>query len=252
MEGKKLISIKVSTILIIAIIIILILIGILLFLKHTNSNKAENMISNTSINTTNTENTLNSTSSTNMISNSIDNASIISSRYEEIDNNLNGIDVLFVTDALNNGDDTYTLQGVIYTQYTLSQTELDEIILEKQLEVNGTFLNLQETDGNYSLVDNTGTVVYHIVKNSDNSYYLESPTEISNVWKLTDDYMEITVLADTPCSLLDGSTTTVSEYFSDYTSDLPTNTTNPNSQNCYTFNFENGICTEIVNALTNM
>ena len=106
MEGKKLISIKVSTILIIAIIIILILIGILLFLKHTNSNKAENMISNTSINTTNTENTLNSTSSTNMISNSIDNASIISSRYEEIDNNLNGIDVLFVTDALNKVWDT--------------------------------------------------------------------------------------------------------------------------------------------------
>ena len=127
MEGKKLISIKVSTILIIA----LILIGILLFLKHTNSNKAENTISNTSINTTNTENTLNSTSSTNMISNSIDNASIISSRYEEIDNNLNGIDVLFVTDALNNGDDTYTLQGVIYTQYTLSQTELDEIICRR-------------------------------------------------------------------------------------------------------------------------
>lgn len=249
MEGKKLISVKVSTLLLIAIIIILILIGILFFIQYIN--KGDDT-SQSNVNSTIDENTSNTNSTANTVSNSIDNPSVISTQYEEITSNLDGIDVLFVTDALNNGDDTYTLQGVIYTQYTLSQTELDEIILEKQLEVNGTFLNLQETDGNYSLVDNTGTVVYHIVKSSDDSYYLESPTEISNVWKLTDDYMEITVLADTPCSLLDGSTTTVSEYFSDYTSDLPTNTTNPNSQNCYTFNFENGICTEIVNALTSM
>ena len=157
MEGKKLISIKVSTILIIAVIIILILIGVLLFLQHTNSNKGDNRDKTTNIlatNTQNDENTTNTNSSTNSISDSVDNSSIVSNRYEEIRNDLDGIDVLFVTDALDNGDATYTLQGVIYTQYTLSQSELDEIILEKQLEVNDTFLNLQESDGNYFLIDN--------------------------------------------------------------------------------------------------
>lgn len=255
MEGKKLISIKVSTILIIAVIIILILIGVLLFLQHTNSNKGDNRDKTTNIlatNTQNDENTTNTNSSTNSISDSVDNSSIVSNRYEEIRNDLDGIDVLFVTDALDNGDDTYTLQGVIYTQYTLSQSELDEIILEKQLEVNDTFLNLQESDGNYFLIDNTGTVTYNIVRNGDDSYYLESPSQISDVWKLTDKYMEITVSADTPCSVLYDDTSTVSEHFSNYTSDLPTDTTNPNYQNCYTFHFENDNCTEVVNALTSI
>ena len=248
MEGKKLISVKVSTLLLIAIIIILILIGILFFIQYIN--KGDDT-SQSNVNSTIDENTSNTNSTANTVSNSIDNPSVISTQYEEITSNLDGIDVLFVTDALDNGDDTYTLRGVIYTQYTLSEDEFDQIVFDKQLEINNEFLDLQNTNNEYSLVDDSGNVIYNIVKNNDDTYYLESASQSSNVWKLTDDYMEITASSDTPCSIIESGTTTVSDWFGNYSSDLPSNTTNPDSKYCYTFNFENDNCTEVINVNTN-
>ena len=133
----------------------------------------------------------------------------------------------------------------------MSKDEFDQIVFDKQLEINNEFLDLQNSNNEYSLVDDSGNVIYNIVKNNDDTYYLESASQSSNVWKLTDDYMEITVSSDTPCSIIESGTTTVSDWFGNYSSDLPSNTTNPDSKYCYTFNFENGNCTEVINVNTN-
>ena len=54
-------------------------------------------------------------------------------KYSEITKELDGIDVLFVTDAIENPDNTYTLKGVLYTKFTLTKSELEDAVK------NGTY-----------------------------------------------------------------------------------------------------------------
>ena len=47
-------------------------------------------------------------------------------KYTQITGELDGIDVLYVTDVVKEGNN-YTLKGVIYTQYTMSAKEVQKV-----------------------------------------------------------------------------------------------------------------------------
>lgn len=125
-------------------------------------------------------------------------------KYTKITEDLEEIDVLYVTDVINNND-TYTLRGVLYTRYTLSNEELQKILNKGTMKINDKNYTIKNSkDSNeYDLYElNSESPLYKIKQINSNSYYLEAQSQISDVWKLTDEYREITVSSNTKCSMV--------------------------------------------------
>lgn len=178
--------------------------------------------------------------------------------YEEIATEFDGIDCLYVTDVVKENN-LYTLKGVVYTQYTISKTELDNA-LKKGFKLNGDNFLVDEigtdTDEYGLYKDAAGDFeVYRIKKINDDKYYLEAQAQISNVWKLTDRYMEITLDGDIPCLYnynYEGEETTVQEVFDNYGKHEARETTNPADGYTFTFEFKNGKCVKIIDYMTSV
>ena len=178
-------------------------------------------------------------------------------KYTEITGELEGIDVLYVTNVEKNND-TYTLKGVVYTQYSLSESELQKVINKGTMEINNKSYKIKSNSNanEYDLYDSTQNEIYYKIKQSDkDKYYLEAQSQISDVWKLTNDYKEINVPKDTKCSMLfdyDENYNTVEDVFNNFNEEKPTETTNPNAKRTFKFKFQNGKCIEVINTFTSV
>lgn len=178
--------------------------------------------------------------------------------YEIITKELEGIDVLFVTDAIENSNNTYTLKGVIYTQYTISYKELSEILEKGSMTIESEEYTIKKNDneGGYDLLKKDDEYVRYKLKEINyNEYYLESQAQIMNNWKLTDEYKEITVSNDTKCDMAfdyEEKYNTVEDVFNNFERTKPLETKNPDSEKTFIFKFENNKCVEIINVLTSI
>lgn len=171
----------------------------------------------------------------------------IPDNYTEITDNLKNLDVLYVTNV-SKSKNNYTLEGVIYSQYTISNTDYEKIINDEQMDVNGITYSVKKDDesGEYGLYEeDQDTPSYLLKKKNTRTYYLEAQAQIRNVWKLTDNFRKIT---------LDGNlevendyteeTSTVKDTFKDFEAKEAEETTNPSPT--YTFSFEDGKCIKVV------
>lgn len=126
---------------------------------------------------------------------------------------------------------------------------------------------MQIDDKEYSIIKNEQDGVYELyakgeedarfkIKPKDSeSYYLETQAQISNNWKLTSEYKEITLAKDVKCSMLfdtEEKYNIVEDVFNNLIEVEPKETRNPERGRTFIFKFENGKCVEVVNVLTSM
>lgn len=175
-------------------------------------------------------------------------------KYADITKELEGIDVLYVTDV-EKIDSEYILKGVIYTEYTISKNELNRIVSKGKMTLDGKEYTLKKVKNEEELKANSiyglsDGYRYIAKKENSNLYYLYSITQISDVWKLTNDFRQIKVSEN--LIVVDDYTeekTTVKKEFNNFkNSKKAKNETNPSP--AYKFEFKNGKCTKIIRATT--
>ena len=172
--------------------------------------------------------------------------------YKEITKELEGIDVLYVTEAIKNNDDTYTLKGVIYTQKTFTNEEVENAMKKGIFTFEGEDYIIEEENGRYNLYPKSKEYICAslIIKDLD-KYYIETATDISHNWMKTNEYRKITVNSDLKCEdAYTEEVTTVKENFKDYKKVEPEDSTHPNNDRTYTFEFKDGKCVKVVNTTT--
>lgn len=232
MEEKK--TIKIGLVpMIIVIVLILAIVVIAYYMGTKNVNKQNEV---------------------NVVKNSIqEEFSVIEEEKEsepesEVETEFEDNEIYYITEAIKNLDNTYTLKYTIYDEYEITENEFK---LGK-VKLNGKEYKIQKNEnGEYVLVsvkDNTES--HYNVKQKNNSYYVESNTEFSTVYKLTNKNGEIKVSGDLKCEYgdLDVKETTVSEYFDKFEKREPVDTTNPSG--AFIFIFENDECKKIVEIVT--
>ena len=184
------------------------------------------------------------------------------SKYEKITEELNGIDVLYVTDVIDNKD-SYTLRGVIYTQYLLSNSEFEQIIENGSMTLEGSKYIIEKVTSSddyyenyqfYLFPEGENYPVFKVNRASGKGYYIETILyEVPDVWKLTDRYKEITITKDLKCKMeseRDEGYKLVTDVFKNYKSSTPENTIRPDKDKTFTFKFENGKCVELISEFT--
>lgn len=179
--------------------------------------------------------------------------------YKEITKKLEGIDGLYVTDVIKNKNKTYTLKGVIYSQYKLTHDELRKIQDKGKMKINDIeyIVSQDEEDPTiYNLIykdDKEEFVNYQIKPLNNNEYFLECWSNISDVWELTDEYRQITIPADNSCKVIhefgeETEKSTVEKEFGNYKKKEPKETANPYM--IYNFEFKNGKVVEVYSLRT--
>lgn len=263
MEEKKSLKISLSTLLLLFAIIVIVVMGYFIYKFYNEKITATEEITNLNNQISSLESTVNRLQETiNNVSTTINNSQnnnteTSDNKYTEINDNLEGIDVLYVTNVVNNNN-TYTLRGVLYTQYTLSNAELQQIINKGSMKINNEnyIIKNSETSNEYDLYEsNAENPLYKIKQTNSNNYYLEAQAQISDVWKLTNKYKEITVSNDTKCSMVfdyEEKYNTVEDVFKNFEETKPIETTNPDADKTFTFEFENGKCVKVVSVLTSV
>lgn len=180
--------------------------------------------------------------------------------YTKITNNLDEDDLFYITKVVKNVDDTYTLKGVLYTKLIMTKNELEEIYEKGNYSYyNMIFSNEPENQSKYieylvkknyrgdefnkyeyaflKMCGDEDKVCYYAVKKDEDSYYIKNIGQFGDEWKLTNNYMEITV----PDNLLvntDAEEITVDEFFKDFKDSEAEETNNPISG--FRFEFEDG------------
>lgn len=263
MEEKKSLKISLSTLLFFLAIIVIVVMGYFIYKFYNEKTTATEEITNLNNQISSLESTVNRLQETiNNVSNTINNSQsnnteTSDNKYTKITDNLEGIDVLYVTNVVNNNN-TCTLIGLLYTQYTLSHAELQQIINKGSMKINNEnyIIKNSETSNEYDLYEsNAEFPLYKIKQTNSNNYYLEAQAQISDVWKLTNEYKEITVSSDTKCSMVfdyEEKYNTVEDVFKNFNETEPLETINPDADKTFTFKFENGKCVEVINVLTSV
>ena len=276
MEEKKATKISLSTFLLILAIIIIVIMGIFIFKLNNDKNREtqratelETQVSrlNSTVNNlqekiNKVSETINSENTTNVEENSVveqpttNTSTTVQDKYTEITDKLNEDDLFYPTNVVKNSDGSYTLNGVLYTKFTLSKTELENAIK------NGSYkyLNQFGTDPeyvNYSVkknyeghdyafigkFKNEDRLCFYATKKDSNTYYIQNTTEFGDEWKLTDNYKKITVSGDVVVEN-DYDSPKVKNYFNNF-ENRRASETNSHPSPCYTFEFSNGKCTKI-------
>lgn len=180
-----------------------------------------------------------------------------SGKYSKITKELDGIDLLYVTDIEKNGDNC-TLKGVIYTQYTISNSEMKNVINEGKMKIDNETYNIKEDESSneYNLYGaNEEYPLYKIKKLNSTEYYLECQAQITDVWKLTNEYRQITVPSNTKCSMdfeYEEKYKTVEDIYDNFEYLAPADTTNPDSEKSFVFHFQAGKCVEVEGVITSL
>lgn len=262
MENKEEIKVKLSTVIYIFIIVALIIaLGITYYFGFVNDKNAHiegetvtNTTENTDIGNKENDNKVEE----NKVNNTIEKQD---NKYKEITKKLDGIDGLYVTEVIKNKNKTYTLKGVLYSQYKISHKELRKILNKGKMSINSKEYIIKEADNDdsfeYKLIekdDKDESAIYEIYELNDNEYFLQCNMNITDVWELTEEYRQITIPVDKSCKVVYnyGSEApdelTVEEAFGDYKKAEPEETSNP--WMIYNFEFKNGKVIEVYNLVT--
>ena len=259
MGENKEIKVRLSTVVYLFIIVVLVVaLGVVYYLGFVKNDNSNNMIANGEVvEKNNISVNEEKTETNNKIENTLtENSS--DSKYSEITKELDGIDVLYVTDAIENSNNTYILKGVIYTQYTISHKELSDILDKGSMTIEGKAYTIKNSDnaGEYDLFEKDNEyALYKLKMINSNKYYLETQAQVSDNWMLTNEYKEITVSKDTKCSMAydyEEKYNTVDDVFKNFEQTKPIETKNPNVDKTFTFKFENGKCVEVISAVTGL
>lgn len=161
-------------------------------------------------------------------------------------------EIVFVTSVLDNGDDTYTLSGIKYKKYVLSQSELQYAIDDGELFLNEEPYTLLEVEENvFELYpENSDICVYNIRLDEENNYILEANTELSNCWRLSEEVCKVKVEKDIKVEDYNGDKKTAEEVFDNMENKIPEETTHPLSSRTFRFTIKNGKCTKVEDVLT--
>mgnify|MGYP004500436961 CR=1 FL=1 len=187
--------------------------------------------------------------------NSTCNVTVNNDKGQLITEELSGIDVLYVTDAIKK-DNYYTLKGVIYTAYALTDQEVSDMVKNGTYTVNNKTYTVKynKEDNSYGLYEKKDNYqMYKIVK-VGSYYYMELQAQVDNVWKKTKVHKEIVVSSNTPVTIgYDTSSRykTADDVFKNFKS--PTtipDTTNPPFYYSFKFNFKDGKCVGLYNVIT--
>ena len=174
--------------------------------------------------------------------------------YKEITKKLSGIDVFFVTNVIKNNNN-YTLKGVIYTEYTLTKNELDNIVSRGKILLDGKKYTLKSIKDKYmpnAIYVLSDGYTYIEKKEDSKGYYLYRSTQISDVWKKSNEFRKITISGDTIIEdqYTEDKTNVDSEFDGWKSKDEIENNTMPSP--AYRFEFKNGKCSKIIRATTSI
>lgn len=186
------------------------------------------------------------------------NVTVNNDKGQLITEELNGMDVLYVTDAIKNGN-YYTLKGVIYTAYILTDQEVRNIEKNGTYTINGTTYTAKYKKGarGYDLyMENDTSPTREIIPMGYYYCLTNGGAEISNAWKKTNIHKEIVISANTPIVIGYDKAAhykIADDVFKNYKS-LTTvpDTTNPPFYYAFKFEFKNGKCVRLYNEITGL
>lgn len=154
---------------------------------------------------------------------------------------------LFVTNVIDNGD-TYTLEGIIYEEYIVTEDELKEAVTSGKIVLDGeTYSVEKEEDDDIEMyeLNKDGFAHYSIRKYEDSKYHLIRLAQISTCQRKTDKKKKITIGKDTKCeNIYTEEIETAEVVFSNFTKLDPPDVTHPVPS--YTFEFKNEKCTKVL------
>lgn len=183
------------------------------------------------------------------------NVTVNNDKGQLITEELDGMDVLYVTDAVKT-DNYYTLKGVIYTAYILTTNEVEDIVK------NGTYTIYGDT---YTVKAKKDTRSYELYKGDQKDYEivpigdyycLIRGGQIENAWKKTNIHKEIVISSNTPISIgydYANHYKVADDVFKNYKSlTSAPDTTNPPYYYAFKFNFKDGKCVGLYNVITGL
>ena len=259
MQEKEPIKVRLSTVILLFIVFVLIGGIIVYFVIQNNSLKISNTKSESEVNQLNerlnrleqplnetddkTSNTVKDTKTSNEENKNVEKAAdegTKDDKYKEITKELDEEEI-FKFQQLEEKDGKYILKGVIKEVYKISADELKDISSKGKMTYDGkSYTVKKDEEGRYGLyLKNNDIEQFYFRKEDKNTYYLESNTEYSTVWKETNNYKKITLDGNTKCTYSKDSnidkTDTVKNVF---TKKLYWN-------GYFKFTFKNGKCTSV-------
>ena len=175
-------------------------------------------------------------------------------KYNKLTNNLNEDSVMYVTNVKENTDATYTLQGVAYMKIIMSSEMLEDIAnrgvyeyhnekytvkkdyLEPDSSIKYDYVFLRNWQGEERLA-------LYANKKEEDLYYIQNTTENSDEWQKTSVYHYLTVDANVVVENGEENVT-VKDVFKNFNKIDEEEIYPPTPS--YTFEFENGECTKII------
>lgn len=273
-EGEKMESgkIKISLIVflfIIAIVIITVLgLMVVSFNKKNESNIAQQQKISNSVQNNTTKNEINNTTNSIVTKDKeyLIDTTLKNKKYEKYITT-NGIEGMYITEAIKNTDETYTLKGIMFTKFRIDSYELEDLLKEEKVKLNGKEYTFKENDDDerpYVLEpvkNEKGAYDYYINKIEDNIYEINRAVQLGTIYiYIEDGYSQITVEKD---MLIEDeysgeSNTTVEEQFNNLTKeDIQLTEEEIYEDNSFdtnrTFQFETdeeGNCKKIINLTT--
>lgn len=161
------------------------------------------------------------------------------------------ISFLYVIEAIENTNNTYTLNGVAYSVYTLTNEQIDEISEAGKIKLYGKYYDVvfDESEQKYILTSHSNekdeTKIY-IEKDDELGYYLSKDGQFTDVWKITNNFYTVEVSANIVCEEdFTKDKTTAQQEFQFYKTKEPTDPLSPEYGRCYKFIQKNGKVTSI-------
>ena len=189
---------------IIALIAITIMSVMIITHNQTNKeNETAKMQNNTTINSNVTSNKIQNTSNNTVVEKN--NKYVIDTTKNNIQYEkyitTNGIDGMYVTEVIDNKNDTYTLKGIKISKFFLNK--LEDLLKEDKVELRGKEYRFKETESEESpyvlepVKEEKGDYNYYINKVEENLYELNRAVQLQTVYVYIEEaYTQITVKKD--------------------------------------------------------
>ena len=165
----------------------------------------------------------------------------------EITSELDENSSLFVTDVIDNGD-TYTLEGILYEEYIVTDDEIRDAITSGKIVIDGeTYSVEKEEDDDIEMYElsKDGFAHFSIRKYEDSKYHLIRLAQIPTCQRKTDKKRRIMISKDTQCEdIYTEEIETAEIVFNNFTKLEPPDITHPTPS--YTFVFENEKCIKVL------
>lgn len=164
-------------------------------------------------------------------------------------------EIIYVTSVKDNGDNTYTLSGIKYKRYMLTASEVKYELEDGEMNINGDLYTVVETEeeGVYDVyADGSDFPIYRLALAEDRNYYLTANTELSDCWELTDETVKIQIDSDVDVENFYEEIKPVEEVFGNMGNLVPDDSTHPNGERTFRFEFEEGKCVYVIDVLTSV